>query len=51
MDCSIAAKLVEMLRVSKCFSEYVCDCDLHYVTNPNMLGKWFSLMSMFNGLV
>ena len=41
MDCSIAAKLVEMLRVSKCFGGCVCDCDLHDVTTPNMLGKWF----------
>ena len=41
MDCSIAAKLVEMLRVSKCFGECVCDCDLHDVTTPKLLGKWF----------
>ena len=39
MDCSIAAKLVEMLRVNKCFGECVCDCDLHDVTTPNMLGN------------
>ena len=36
MDCSIAAKLVEMLRVSKCFGECVCDCDLH---DPQHVGE------------
>ena len=43
MDCSIAAKLVEMLRVSKCFGGCVCDCDLHDVTTPTCWGNGFGL--------
>ena len=39
MDCGIAAKLVVMLRVSKCFGECVGDCDFHDVTTPKNVGE------------
>ena len=41
MNCGIAAKLVEMLRVSKCFAECVGNSDLHDVTTHKMLGNGF----------